>query len=128
MLSFLILYKMVSLDSCGEPTDEELEILLSSLKPGKKLPPLNDFFHPADYIEQLIAENYLDGLLEGYTVEFAAFNSIGNLKGVSYLSFKVNERLKRIYLTMCKVIKLRGLDLKFEHKYEVWSLPLNGPC
>ena len=68
------------------------EILLRSLKPGKKLPPLNDFFYPADYTEQLIAENYLDGLLEGYTLEVVEFNSIGKLKDVPYLSFKTNKR------------------------------------
>ena len=122
-------YKMVDINDYGEgPTDEELEILVRSLKPGKKLPPLTDFFYPANYIEQLIAENYLDGLLEGYTLEFVALNSIGKLKGVSYLSFDENKRLKCIYLTMCDVIKWRGLDLKFEHEYEVWSLPPNEQC
>ena len=50
-------YKMaVDIQDCGKGApDEELEILLKSLQPGKKLPPLTDFFYPADYIEQLIA-------------------------------------------------------------------------
>ena len=26
---------------------------------------------------------------------------------------------------MCDVIKHRGLNLKFEHEYEVWTLPTN---
>ena len=49
------------------PTEEEFEFLVRSLKLGKKLPPLTDFFYPADYAEQLIAENYQYGLLEGFT-------------------------------------------------------------
>ena len=82
-ISFLFLSKIIDINDCGEnPTDEELEILVSSLKPGKKLPPLTVFFfYPANYTEQLIAENYPDGLLEGYTLEFVAFNSIGKVKG-----------------------------------------------
>ena len=65
----------------------------------------------------------LDGLLEGYTLEVEVFNSIGKLNFISYLSFNENKRLKHIYLTMCAVIKLCGLNLKFEHEYEVWSSP-----
>ena len=71
-----------------------------------------------------MAENYLDGLLEGYTLEVEV-NSIGKLNFISYLSFNENKRLKHIYLTMCAVIKLCGLNLKFEHEYEVWSSPPN---
>ena len=29
---------------------------------------------------------------------------------------------------MCAVIKRRGLNLKFEREYEVWSLPPNESC
>ena len=54
--------------------------------------------------------------------------SIGKLKGVSYLSLNNNKRLKRIYYTMCDMIKRRGLGLKFEHEYEVWSSPPDEPC
>ena len=51
---------MVDKSNYGDkPTDEELRILVGLLKPGKKLPPLTNFFYPADYAEQLIAENYL---------------------------------------------------------------------
>ena len=120
-------YKMVDVNDYGDGptlTDEELKILVKSLKPGKKLPPLTDFFYPANYTEQLTAENYLDGLLEGYTLEFVTLNSIGKLKGVSYLSFDENKRLKRIYLTMCDVIKRRGLNLIFEHENEVWPMAI----
>ena len=47
---------MVDICDCGhKPRKKELKILVRSLKPGKKLPPLTDFFHPADYTEQLIA-------------------------------------------------------------------------
>ena len=64
-------HKMVDVndydDDAPTPTEQELKILVKLLKPGKKLPPLTDFFYPANYTEQLIAENYLDGLLEGYT-------------------------------------------------------------
>ena len=72
---------------------KELEILVRSLKRGKELPPSTDFFCPASYIKQLIAENYLDGLLEGCTLEFEALNSIGELKGNLYLSFNENKGL-----------------------------------
>ena len=60
-ISFLFLSKIIDINDCGEnSTDEELEILVSSLKPGKKLPPLTVlFFYPANYTEQLMAENYL---------------------------------------------------------------------
>ena len=118
---------MVNICDCGDkPSNEELKILVRSLKPGKKLPPLTDFFYPTDYIEQLIAENYLDGLLEGFTLELVALNSIGKLKDdTTYLGFNENKGLKRIYRNMCDVIKRRGLNLKFEHEYEVWTLPPN---
>ena len=63
--------KMVNINDYNEkPSDENIEMLLKSLKPGKKLPLLTDYFYPYDYPEQLIAEHYLDGLLEGYTLEF----------------------------------------------------------
>ena len=90
---------MVNICDCGDkPSNEELKIFVKSLKPGKKLPPLTDFFYPADYTEQLIAENYLDGLLKGSTLKFVALNSIGKLKDDdSYLSFNENKGLKRIY-------------------------------
>ena len=108
-------YKIVDIQGCGEgATDEEIEILLKSPKP--------------DYTEQLIAENYLDGSLEGYTLEFDVFNSIGKLKDVSYLSFKMNQRLKCICLTISAVIKCRGLNLEFECVDEIWTLLLNELC
>ena len=116
-ISFLFLSKMVSITDCGEKqTDVEIEILLKSLKSGKKLPLSINYFYADNYPEQLIAENYLDGLLEGYTLEFVAFNSVEKLKGIPYL--KMNERLMHIFLTMSDVIKRRGLNLKFEYDYE----------
>ena len=125
----MMLSKMIDIHDFGDkPTDEELGIFLRSLKPGKKLPPVTYFFYPANYPEQLIAENYLDGLLEGYTLEVLVLNSIGKLRGNSYLSFKANGRLKHIYLTMCDVINCCGLNLKFELEYEVWSLPPSESC
>ena len=66
---------MVDLVDCDDkPTEEEFEILVRSLKPGKKLPLLTDFFYPADYSEQLTAENYPDGLLKAFTLKFTVFN------------------------------------------------------
>ena len=44
-----------------DPSHEEIEILLETLKPGKKLPPLIYSI----YSDQLIAEHYLNELLEG---------------------------------------------------------------
>ena len=59
-------YKMIDIQDCGEgPTKEEIQILLKSLKPGMKLPLLNDYGCTDLYLEQLIAEHYLNGLLEG---------------------------------------------------------------
>ena len=67
----MMLSKMVNINNYGEgPTNEEIEILLKSLKLGMKLPLLIDYFYTEDYPEQLIAEHYLDGLLEGYMLEF----------------------------------------------------------
>ena len=64
--------RMVSFEEHdGEkPTAKESEILAKSLKLGQKFPPLSNFLYPADYSDHLIAENYLDGLLEGYTLKF----------------------------------------------------------
>ena len=50
------------------PTKEEIQILLKSLKPGQKLPLLNNLEYPNHYPDQLVDENYLDRLLEGYTL------------------------------------------------------------
>ena len=67
---FIMLHKMINMSDCGyEPTKEEIQILLKSLKPGQKLQLLNNLEYP-DHPDQLICENYLDKLLEGYTLKF----------------------------------------------------------
>ena len=106
--------KMVSFEEHDDEksTAEEFEILAKSLKSGQKLATLSNFLYPADYTDQLMAENYLDGLLEGYTLKFVVNSSIDRLKDVFYLTFEDNKR--RIYQTMCGVIERRGLKLRFE--------------
>ena len=38
---------MIDIHNCDyHPTDEEIQIMLKCLKPGSKLPLLNDFRHP----------------------------------------------------------------------------------
>ena len=57
----MMLSKMINIHDCGEnPAHEEIEILLESLKPGKKLPLLIDYSYTERYPEQFIAEHYLD--------------------------------------------------------------------
>ena len=66
----IISYKMINVYNCGfGVTKEEIKILLESLKPGQMLPLLNDWLYPEGYQEQLIYKNYLDRLLEGYTLK-----------------------------------------------------------
>ena len=120
----MLRYKMVDIDYDDEkPTNEEIEILVKSLTPGQRLPTLTDFLCPANYTEQLIAENYLDGLLEGHKLKFMVYNLISKRKGDPYLSFDSNPRLKRIYETKCKVIiiKSRGLNLEFEYEHDIFT-------
>ena len=63
--------QMIKISKAGkDPTTEEFQIFLKSLKPGKKLPLFNKYGYPNKYVEQLIAENYLNGLLEGYMLKF----------------------------------------------------------
>ena len=57
----MMLSKMIDVYDCGyEPTKEEIQILLKSLKPEQKLPLLNDLKCPDDHPDQLVDENYLD--------------------------------------------------------------------
>ena len=66
-----MLSKTIEVVDCGyEPTEKEIQILLKSLKPGQKLPLLNDIAHPESYPDQLIDTKYLNKLLEGYTLKF----------------------------------------------------------
>ena len=67
----MMLLKMIDITELGkEPANEEIRMFLKSLKPGMKLPLFNKYGYPDKYVEQLIAENYLNGLLEGYTLKF----------------------------------------------------------
>ena len=73
----MILYKMIDMQDCGKgPTNEVIQILLKSLKTGMKLLLLNDYGCTDHYLEQLIAEHYLNGLLEGYTLKFMTPRSV----------------------------------------------------
>ena len=103
------------MDRLPYSSDQEIEILSESLKPGKKLPPLVDSLQLGDYIDQLLAEIYLDKLLKGKILSFTVCNSIGELKGNIYIKFEGNGRLHRVYQIMCKVITHHCLDLKFEN-------------
>ena len=76
-----------------------------------KLPLLNDYGCTDRYLEQLIAEHYLNGLLEGYTLKFITTRLVKYLGVVPYL--KMNKRLMSVFSTMYDVIKHRELDLNF---------------
>ena len=91
------------------PSNYEIETSARSLKPGQELPPLIRIL----YVNQLIAEHYLDELLEGKTLWFDAFNSVVDV----YFRFEGNVWLYRTYVIMSEVIECRGLNLKFENKY-----------
>ena len=95
---------MIDVYDCGyEPTEGEVQILLKSLKPGQKLPLRNDLKRPDLYLEQLAAENYLDRLLEGYTLKFAMNRFINETLSKPYLT--MNKRLHSILSDICNVIK-----------------------
>ena len=105
-----MLSKMISIHNCGgDPINEEIQILLKSLKPGKKLPLLIYYCYPESYPEQLIVENYLNGLLEGYTLEFMTTRSLKEIGGALYLT--MNKRLLSIFMVMIHVINRRVLTL-----------------
>ena len=79
-------YKMIDIRNCGEgATKEEVQILLKFLKPGMKLPLLNDYGCTCRYLGQLIAEHYLNGLLEGYMLKFMTTRLVKYLEVVPYL-------------------------------------------
>ena len=110
----IISYKMLNVYNCEQykPTKEETKILLKSFKPGQKLPLLNKWMSPKDYIFQLVNENYLDRLLEGYTLEFVTDRFINELDGLID-----SPRLQCIIIGIIDAIKRRGLDLHFEWEY-----------
>ena len=112
----MMLLKMISIWESGRGlTDEEIQLLLTNLEPGMKLPLLVDYKYPDRCPEQLVAETYLNALLKCYTLEFNTWRSIRERGDVTYL--KVNERLLRIIITMDRVTGRRGPDLKFELKF-----------
>ena len=77
-----------------KPTKEEIQLLLKSLKPGQNLPLLNDLKYPDAYPDQLIYQNYLDRLLEGYTLKFVTNRIINEPRPDPYLT--MNKRLYSI--------------------------------
>ena len=117
----MMLSKMIDLYSCGyELTKEEIQILLKSLKPGQKLPLLNNLKYPDHYPDQLVDENYSDRLLEGYTLKFVTNRIINEMRPDPYLT--MNKRLYSILSGIGDVIERRGLDLHFEWNYETGVL------
>ena len=109
----MMLSKMIDMYDCDyEPTNKEIQILLKLLKPGQKLPLLNDLECPEDYPDQLVYENYLDRLLEGYTIKFVTDRIIYETMPKAYLT--MNRRLYSILWSICDVIKHRDLDFHFE--------------
>ena len=107
---------MIDIQDCGKgSTNQEIQIFLKSLKPRMKLPLLNDYGCTDHYLEQLIAEHYLNGLLEGYTLKFMTTRLVKYLGNLPYL--KMNERLMSISITMSDVIERRELNLNFEFDY-----------
>ena len=118
---FIILSKMIDVYYCDyESTKEEIQILLMSLKPGQKLPPLNDLNHPDVYHEQLVDENYSVRLLEGYTLKFVTNRFINETMPDPYLT--TNKRSYSIVSGIDEVIECRGLDLHFEWNDELGVL------
>ena len=99
---------------------EEIQILLKSLKPGQKLPLLNNLEYPDHYPDQLVDENYLDKLFEGYTLKFVTNRIINETRPEPYLT--MNKRLYSILSGIGDVIKCRGLDLDFEWNFETGVL------
>ena len=113
----MMLLKMIDISEAGEdPTNEEIRIFFKSLKLGMKLPLFNKYGCPNRYVEQFIAENYLDGLMEGYTLKFIVPESIEYLYDKPLLVLE--GRLKRIFSAIVSVIQRRELTLNFEHDFE----------
>ena len=108
---------MINVYNCEyhKPTEEETKILLKSLKPGQKLPLLNNWMSTKDYIFQLVNENYFDRLLEGYTLEFVTDRFINESDEVTRLID--NPRLQCIIIEIIDAIKCRGLDPHFDWEY-----------
>ena len=95
---------MIDVYDCGyKPTKEEIQTLLKSLKPGQKLPLLNDLKYPDHYPDQLVDENYLDRLLEGYTLKFVMNRFINETRPDPYLT--MNKRLYSILSGIGDVIE-----------------------
>ena len=108
-------YEPIDLDYEKYPSEDEIEILLGSLKPGKELPPLANSLPLDNYANQLLAEIYLDKLLKDKILSFTVPSSVGKLKGNACLRFHDILRLHRVHQIMCKVITHHCLDLKFEN-------------
>ena len=114
---FIMLSKMIDMYSCGyEPTKEEIQMLLKSLKPGQKLPLLNDLECLEHYPNQLVYENYFDRLLEGYTLKFVMNRFLNETMSDPHLI--MNERLFAILEGIDDSIECRGLDLHFKWNCE----------
>ena len=116
LLPKMMLSKMIDVYNCGyEPTKEEIQILLKSLKPGQKLPLLNNLKYPDRYPDQLVNENYLDRLLGGYTLKFVMNRFTNETSPDPYLT--MNKRLLSILSGIGDIIERRDLDLSFEWNF-----------
>ena len=104
---------MINVYNCGyEPTEEEIKILLESLRPGQKVPLLNDWMSPEGYHKQLICENYLQCSLP---IAYLRFVTNKYIKEPGRLID--NRRLQCIIFGIGYPIERRGLDLHFECEY-----------
>ena len=81
----------IDLDGPDFPSEDEIEVLLKSLKSGKELLPSVDSLD--DYANQVFTEIYLHKILKG-NLHFTIFNSVVELEGNTYLRFDDNLRLK----------------------------------
>ena len=70
-----------------------------------KLPLFNKYGCPDKYVEQLIAENHLNGLLEGYTLKYIVPRLIDYIMVKPRLVLKGGSRIKHIVSAMIKAIQ-----------------------
>ena len=77
---------------------------------------LNDLKYRDAYPDQLVDENYLDRLLQGYTLKFVTNRFINKTLPDPYLT--MNKRLKSIPMGIDDATEHRGLDLYFDWNFE----------
>ena len=111
----MMLSKMIDICACDcSPTNEEIKVLFKSFKPCQKLPLLTNICDPSSYPKQLVAKNYLDRLLEGYTLKFLIDRSVNEDKDKYYLN--ENKKLLSITMGIRDVMERQGLNFRFRNK------------